>query len=256
MALKLKGRRARRRAAADAAMSLVEHLGELRRRLVISIAAVAATAVIGFAFYNQILDFLIRPYCQLPQPPRPPGPCSLLITDPLEGFATRLKVATWTGVFLASPVVLYQIWRFITPGLNPNEKRYAVPFVASSIALFSVGVVLARLTFPRALDFLVAVGGEDITALFSPSKYLRLIILMVVAFGVAFEFPVLLVFLELAGVLSSRRLASWRRGAVVVIFVVAAVITPSQDPYSLLAMAVPMYLFYEGSILIGRALKR
>jgi len=237
-------------------MSLIEHLGELRRRILISIVAVAAGGVLAFAFYNRIVDFLIGPYCALGQPPRPPGPCSLIITDPLEGFAARLKVATYGGLFLASPVVFYQLWRFITPGLNPNEKRYAIPFVGSSIALFSVGVFIAKLTFPKALEFLVGVGGPDVTAFFSPSKYLRLIILMVVAFGVAFEFPVLLVFLELAGVLTSRRLASWRRPAIVVIFVVAAVITPSQDPYSLLAMALPMCVFYEASIFIGRLLKR
>lgn len=237
-------------------MSVVEHLTELRRRLVICVLALGACAVVAFAAYNQILDFLIGPYCELPQPPRPPGPCSLFITDPLEGFASRLKVATWGGLFLASPVVMYQLWRFITPGLNPNEKRYAIPFVSASVVLFSLGVVLAKLTFPKALDFLVGVGGPDITAIFSPAKYLRLIILMTVAFGVAFEFPVLLVFLQLAGVLSSRRLASWRRPAVVTIVAVAAVITPSQDPYSLLAMAGPMYLFYEGSIMIGRLLHR
>lgn len=237
-------------------MSLVEHLGELRRRLVVSIAAIAVGAVVAFAFYNRILEFLIDPYCRLSQPPRPPGPCSLVVTDPLEGFATRLKVATYGGLFLASPVVLLQIWRFITPGLNPNEKRYAIPFVVSSISLFSLGALIAKVTFPKALEFLVAVGGPGLTAFFSPAKYLRLVILMVVAFGVAFEFPVLLVFLELAGVLTSRRLASWRRPAIVVIVVVAAVITPSQDPYSLLAMAGPMYVFYEGSILIGRLLKR
>ena len=237
-------------------MPLVEHLTELRKRLVVCLVAVAACAVVAFAFYNQILDFLIGPYCNLSQPPRPPGPCSLFITDPLEGFATRLKVATWGGLFLASPVVLYQFWRFVTPGLNPNEKRYAVPFVTASVLLFCLGMLLAKLTFPRALDFLVGVGGPDITAIFSPAKYLRLVILMTVAFGVAFEFPVLLVFLQLANVLTSRRLASWRRPAAVVIVAVAAVITPSQDPYSLLAMAGPMYLFYEGSIVVGRLLHR
>ncbi len=237
-------------------MPLVEHLTELRRRLVISLVAVAAGAVVAFGFYNQILDFLISPYCELPQPPRPPGPCTLFITDPLEGFATRLKVATWGGLFLASPVVLYQFWRFVTPGLNPNEKRYAVPFVTASIALFCAGAAIAKLTFPKALAFLVSVGGPNLDTIFSPAKYLRLIILVIVAFGVAFEFPVLLVFLQLAGVLTSRRLSSWRRPAVVVIFVVAAVITPSQDPYSLFAMAGPMYLFYELSILVGRLLHR
>ena len=235
-------------------MTVVEHLTELRNRLIIALLAVAAGAAVAFVLYNRILDLLLAPYCDLPR--RPPGPCTLFIQDPLEGFATRLRVATWTGLFLASPVVLFQLWRFVTPGLNPNEKRYAVPFVVASVTLFSLGGVLAMLTLPRALDFLVSVGGPNLETIFSPSKYLRLVILMMAAFGVAFEFPVLLVFVELAGVLSSRRLASWRREAVVVIFVVAAVITPSQDPYSLLFMAVPMYLFYEGSILIGRSLGR
>ena len=199
LARKLKERRSRRRSD-DGAMPLVEHLAELRRRLVVSLLALAVGAVVAFALYNRILDFLIGPYCELAQPPRPPGPCSLFISDPLEGFAARLKVATYVGLFLASPVVLYQLWRFVTPGLNPNEKRYAGPFVISSIALFCVGVLIAKLTFPRALDFLVGVGGPDITAIFSPSKYLRLILLMVVAIGVAFEFPVLLVFLQVVGV--------------------------------------------------------
>ena len=233
-------------------MSLVEHLTELRQRLIVCAVALAAGAVLAFVLYDWILDFLIDPYCDV----LPPGkPCTLFITDPLEGFATRLKVATWGGFLLASPVVLFQLWRFITPGLNPNEKRYAVPFVASSVSLFCLGTVLARLTFPKALDFLLAVGG-DFEPILSPAKYLRLVILVAVAFGVAFLFPVLLVFLQLAGVLSSRRLKSWRRAAVVAIFVVAAVITPSQDPYSLFAMAGPMYLFYEASIVIGRLLHK
>lgn len=234
-------------------MPVLEHLGELRRRILISLAAVAVGGVIGFVTYDAILEFLIDPYCKLDN--RPPGPCTLFITDPLEGFATRIKVASYAGLMLASPVVLFQLWRFVTPGLNPNEKRYAVPFVLSSVLLFAFGVLLAKITFPQALEFLVGVGG-DLEPIFSPAKYLRLILLMIVAFGVAFQFPVLLVFLQLAGVLSSRRLASWRRPAVIVIFAVAAVITPSQDPYSLLAMAGPMYLFYEASIVIGRVFKK
>ena len=234
-------------------MSIVEHLSELRRRLVISAVAVAVGAVIAFAFYDQILEFLKQPYCDTL---KEGVACKLFITDPLEGFATRLKVATWAGFLLASPVVLFQFWRFITPGLNPNEKRYAVPFVGSSVILFCLGAVLARLTFPKALDFLLAVGGEDLEAILSPSKYLRLVMLVGLAFGVAFLFPVVLVFLQLANVLTSRRLASWRRQALVGIFVIAAVITPSQDPYSLFAMAGPMYIFYEASIIIGKILKK
>lgn len=234
-------------------MTVVEHLTELRYRIVVSLLAVGVGAVVAFALYNRILDVLLDPYCEI----LPPGRrCTLVIRDPLEGFATRLRVAGWGGLFLASPVVLWQLWRFVTPGLEPREKRYAVPFVLSSMALFGLGGVLAMATFPRALDFLVSVGGSDIDTLFSPAPYLRLVILMIVAFGLAFEFPVVLVFLELAGVVTSRQLASWRRTAVVVVFVAAAVITPSQDPWSLLAMALPMVVFYEGAILVGKLLKK
>lgn len=234
-------------------MSLVDHLTELRRRLVVSAVAIVVGAIVAFVFYDHIIEFLKKPYCDT----LPPGEvCKLYITDPLEGFATRLKVATWAGFLLSSPVVLFQFWRFITPGLNPNEKRYAVPFVGSSVVLFCLGALMARLTFPKALDFLLTVGGEDFEAILSPSKYLRLVMLVALAFGVAFLFPVVLVFLQLAGVLSSRKLTSWRRQALVAIFVIAAVITPSQDPYSLFAMAGPMYIFYEASILIGKALKK
>ena len=126
----------------------------------------------------------------------------------------------------------------------------------SSILLFGLGAAVAILTFPKALQFLIYVGGTSLVTIFTPTSYLRLIILMILAFGVAFEFPILLVFLELAGVLSSRRLAGWRRPAIVIIVAFAAVITPSQDPISLFAMAIPMYIFYEASILIGKLLKR
>jgi sec-independent protein translocase protein TatC len=231
-------------------MPLLSHLAELRRRLIISVMAVAVGFTVGFIAYNHILNVLISPYREVT------GKSQFVFFDPLEGFATRLKVSAFAGGFLASPVVLWQLWRFITPALHPKEKRYAIPFIVSSVFLFVLGAVVAMITFKPALRFLVGVGGGDLTPLFSASKYLTLILLMIVAFGVAFEFPIVLVFLELAGVLTSRQLRRWRRPAIVVIVTVAAVITPSQDPYSLFAMAVPMYIFYEASILIGRAMKR
>ena len=231
-------------------MPLVEHLSELRRRLIISVLALVGGAIVGFIFYDRILDILIRPYTEVT------GKTEFVFFDPLEAFATRLKVAAWSGAFLASPVVLWQLWRFITPGLHKNEKRYAIPFIIASILLFALGAFVALYTFETALRFLIGVGGENLTPLFSASKFLSLIILMIIAFGIAFEFPVLLVSLELAGVITSKTLRRWRRPAIVVIVAVAAVITPSQDPYSLFAMVAPMYLFYEGAILIGRLLKK
>jgi sec-independent protein translocase protein TatC len=234
-------------------MTVVEHLSELRKRLMIAIGAILVGAVVGFIFYTPILDFLKHPYCQT----LPKGrACSLFVQDPLEGFAIRLKVAGYAGLFLAFPVVLWQLWRFITPGLHKKEKRYAVPFIVASMVLFMSGVALAYLTFSKALQFLQSVGGPSFQEIYSPGKYLRLVLLMFLAFGLAFEFPVLLVFLELAGVLSAAQLRKWRRGAAIVILIVAAVITPSQDPWTLMAMAVPMYIFYEASILIGRLLKK
>jgi sec-independent protein translocase protein TatC len=231
-------------------MSLIEHLTELRRRLIVSAIAVAVGAIVCFILYNFILNFLIGPYEHVT------GKHELQVLDPLEAFATRLKIATFGGIFIASPVVLWELWRFITPGLHPKEKRYAVPFIIASILLFLFGVFVAMQTFDPALRFLTGVGGSDLNPNFTASKYLSFILLMFVAFGIAFEFPIVLVALELAGVLTSQRLRKWRRPAIVVIVFIAAVITPSQDPYSLFFMSVPMYLFYEGSILIGRLLKK
>src|SRR3954451_13801676 len=239
-------------------MSLGDHLAELRRRLIVSVVAIAVGATVAFLFYNHVLNFLVQPYCkaQAHRNITSPAGCNLVISDPLEGFTTRLKVSGYLGLFLASPVVLFQLWRFITPGLHRREKKYAIPFVGSSVLLFALGGLVAILTFPKALDFLIGVSGKNVTTFFTPSKYIGLYVLVVAAFGLAFEFPIVLVFLELAGVLPSRKLRDWRRPAVVVIFIVAAVITPSQDPYSLFAMAVPMYIFYELSIIIGRLLKK
>jgi sec-independent protein translocase protein TatC len=239
-------------------MTLVEHLTELRRRIVICAIAIAVGAIVGFLLYNRILRLLAEPYAQVTKGRKGCGAdgCDLVATDPLAPFILRLKVSTYSGLIIALPVVLWQLWRFITPGLNPKEKRYAIPFILSSIVLFAMGGAVAWLTFPKALDFLIKIGGGDITPFFTADKYVTFISLMILAFGLSFEFPVVLVFLMLARVLKTSTLRRYRRHAIVGITAFAAVITPSQDPYSLFFMAAPMYLFYEGSILIGRMLKR
>jgi sec-independent protein translocase protein TatC len=244
--------------ASDGRMTLVEHLTELRRRLVISIIAIALGAIVGFVLYDHILHVLAHPYSEVTKHRKgcPTGGCRLIATQPLEPFLVRLKVSTYSGLIIALPIVLWQVWRFITPGLNAKEKKYAIPFVLSSIVLFLMGGAVAWLTFPKALNFLVSIGGGDISTFFTADKYLTFISLMILAFGLSFEFPVVLVFLMIARVLKTSTLRRYRRHAVVGIFAFAAIITPSQDPYSLFFMAVPMCLFYEGSIFIGRMLKR
>ena len=248
MALSLK--RKADRPAPDA-MTLNEHLGELRRRVMISVAAFLVGATVAFVAYNWILALLKHPYCQVA-----PSHCGFYVTGPLDGLALRIKIAAYGGIFLASPVWLFELWRFITPGLNPKEKKYAVPFIVATIGLFTLGATVAFLIFPHALSWLDSIGGPSLNQILDPNKYLSLIILLMVAFGVTFEFPVLLVSLELAGVLTPRQLASWRRWAIIGIVVLAGVITPSSDPFSMLAMAVPLYVFYELSIVIGRIVRR
>ena len=229
------------------AMTLTEHLGELRRRLIASLVAFVAALVVAYLLYPHILHFFEHPYCQIR-----PGHCGLYVTGPLDAFGIRLDIAGYGGLVLASPVLLYQLWRFVTPGLKANEKRYAVPFVVATLTLFCFGAFVAWLTFPHALGFLHAVGGPGIKDIFSPTSYLGLILALMAIFGLTFEFPVVLVALELANVLTPAKLRKWRRPAIVVMVIVAAVVTPSSDPFSMLALAIPMLLFYEGSILLGR----
>ena len=236
----------------DGRMTVVEHLAELRRRIVISLVAVTLGATVCYIFAPSIIRFFLQYYKDATNGQRN----SFIFTGPLDAFVTRIKVATYGGLVLASPVWLWELWRFITPGLDRREKRYAIPFIVSSILLFALGGFVAFVTLPEALSFLLNAGGSELKPLLTADKYLSLVSLMVVAFGIAFEFPVLLMFLLLARVITTRQLRKWRRWAIVIIVTFAAVITPSQDPYSLFFMAVPMYIFYEMSILIGRALKR
>jgi sec-independent protein translocase protein TatC len=185
-----------------------------------------------------------------------PHHCGFYITGPLDGLALRVKIAAYGGLVLASPVLLWELWRFITPGLNPKEKKYAIPFIVASIALFLLGSLVAFVTFPHALGWLDSIGGPSLTEILDPTKYLSLIVLLMTVFGLTFEFPVLLVSLELAGVLTPKQLSSFRRWAIVLIVVVAGVVTPSSDPFSMMALAIPLYLFYELSIVVGKLVRR
>jgi sec-independent protein translocase protein TatC len=233
-------------------MTLVEHLTELRSRVLKAALAIAVGAVFGFLLYSRVLDILVDPYCEVKRDVDPEATCRLVVTDPLESFSIRLKLSAYLGFLFASPVVLWQLWRFITPGLYPKERRYAVPFVLSSVVLFAAGAALAIWTFPKTLEFLAAFGGEELELLYTPTKYLGLVIMMMLVFGLGFEFPVILTFLQIARILHWRSLAGFRRYAVVAIFVAGAVITPSGDPITLLALGIPIVLLYEVSILLGR----
>jgi sec-independent protein translocase protein TatC len=239
----------------DDTMTLTEHLAELRTRIIRSLLAVVVGVIVLLASYDQVLAFMKRPYDQLCEQ-KPNLNCELSFLGPLEGFTTRLTICTYGGIILAMPVIMWQIWRFVVPALHAKEKRYAIPFILSSVLLFLLGGFVAYFTLTPALDFLISWAGADVKANFQVSKYVSLFGLMIAAFGVTFLFPVLLVFLQLVGVLSPQTLLKQWRYATLIIFVIAAVITPSGDPYSMMALAVPMMLFYLISVVIGLLFQR
>ena len=230
------------------AMTLTEHLGELRKRLIVSLIAFVLGAIVVYIFYPHLLHLLEEPYCQATRHKN----CGLYVTTPLQGFGIRLNVTGYGGIVIASPVLIYQIWRFVTPGLKANEKKYAVPFALATVTLFGFGAFIAWITLPHALGFLGAVAGQGVTRIYSVQSYLSLVLALMAIFGLTFQFPVVLIGLEIAGVLTPAKLSKFRRPAIVIIVIVAAVVTPSSDPFSMLALAVPMLVFYELSILIGR----
>jgi sec-independent protein translocase protein TatC len=239
------------RASPEHGMTLVEHLTELRTRVIICAVAVALGVIAGFVLYPQIFDVLIRPYKDIADNHPTIGDGRLLQTDPLEGFSIRMRTSLYAGIAFAMPVLLWQIWRFVSPGLYANEKRYAVPFVVSALLLFVLGATLAYFTLPRAFDFLINIGGEGFVTGYTAGKYFKLVTYMMLAFGVGFEFPIVLIFFQMAGIVETDTLRRARRFAIVGICILVAVITPSGDPISMLMLSVPMVFFYEIAILVG-----
>lgn len=243
--------RRRSPASPDGRMTVVEHLEELRDRIVRSFLAFLAGSVVAYIFYSTLLDLLVAP---LDEGGRIGGVTveGLNVGGITTAFLVRLKVSIFFGLVFALPVILWQIWRFIVPGLQQRERRFGIWFVVGSLGLFLLGAAVAFLVMPKAIGFLLAFARAPLKPLIFVDQYISFVSFMVIGFGLAFEFPLLLIMLAGLGVLSSRRLAGWRRQAAFGAFVVAAVATPSQDPYSMTLMAVPLYLLYEASLLVIR----
>jgi sec-independent protein translocase protein TatC len=257
--------RARRRARTvdDSRMSLVEHLIELRSRITKAcLAIVAASVAIALLAYDQVFHIIRRPYCQIPQKYRPVlstealqgthDSCAFVATGPTDQFGFRVKVAVFGGLIIAAPIWVYQLWAFIAPGLHRREKRWTYVFVGISSALFATGAVLAYFLLGKALELLLSVGGRHIVTLLDVNKYVSFALSLVLVFGLGFEFPLAMAILNLTGVVSTARLTSWRRVVYFVMTAFAAVAVPTPDPFTMLALAIPLCLLYEVTILVGR----
>jgi sec-independent protein translocase protein TatC len=220
-------------------MSLVDHLGELRDRLFRSILAVVAGSVVGFYFSVPIRDFLLQPL--------PGGTVQVLGVG--DGFAIQLRIAIIAGVILAMPVLLFQIWRFVAPGLTPSERRTVRPWVPLALVFFALGVGIAYLVLPYAVSFLLSFTDDRLVANTAAGPYFDFVTTMFLAFGLVMEFPILLVGLSRVGIVTSDRLRQVRRYVILGIAIFSAVATPGGDLVSPFVLGGTMYLLYELTVL-------
>lgn len=229
-------------------MSLTEHLVELRKRLTRSLIALG----IGFAgcyyYKDLIFDIVTRPLTQVL-----PKNSYLIYTGLTEAFFTYMKVAFFASLIITSPFILYQIWKFIAPGLLPKEKKYVVPFVISSSFLFITGVLFGYfIALPPAFEFFVSFNNQYLQAMLSFKDYLSLFVTFLLGFGLSFELPIFIFFLTKLGIVNAEKLSRQRKYAVLAIFVVAAILTPSPDALSQILMAIPLMFLYEVSIFVSK----
>ena len=246
----------RRRRSRDATMTVIEHLEEVRKRVLISLVEIGLAATVVFVLYRPILELPVDLYNGALRALGLPEREGLVFLSPAESFLTFLKVGCFAGLLIALPVVLYQLWRFISPRLTRRERSLALPFVLISVLLFAGGTAFAFMILPRALAFLFSFGGENLQPFLTADRYLSFLIFLILAFGLSFEFPLVLIFLSGARLITTQQMRAWRPYVYFGTAVFAAVITPTGDPYTMLLMWIPLNILYEAAILIARLFKR
>ncbi len=244
-----------RRANPDARMPLLDHIRELRNRVIKIAIAITVGSAIGWLLYKPIFAFIEAPFCRLPAAIRHiPGAtgdrsCSqqLYVTGIFDALFLKLQISIAAGAILAAPIWLYQLWAFIAPGLYRRERRWAYYFVGAALPLFAVGGTIAYFAMTKGLRFLLAMVPAGVTPLITINTYISYAGAMLLIFGIAFELPLVFVLLNMAGILTHQRFRKWRRMIIFLIFAFAAVFTPSPDPISMLLLAVPCVVLVEAS---------
>lgn len=230
-------------------MSLLEHLEELRRRLIHAALYLIAGFAAAWGFHVKIYQLMQAPITYALQ--KHNLPTQLIIHNPVDGFNMYLKISLMAGCIIASPFILYQVWLFISPGLYQNEKRFVVPFMAATVTLFLAGAYFGyRWVFPESLDFLFGFSRQ-FRPLIEVNEYTNLFLTVILGLGAAFELPILVFFLSLFGIVSPRFLWKNMRFAVLIIFIFAAIITPTPDPLTMCVFATPLLALYLISIAVS-----
>lgn len=232
-------------------MTLVEHLRELRSRLGKSLLAIAVGAVVGWLAYEQIITFILGPFNDVIAEAQAQGrDVKPILSGVTDAFTLQLQVAAMAGVVIAMPVWLYQLWRFVTPGLHRHERRWAYVFVAAAAPLFLLGMAMAYLFLPQALRVLLGFTPENVGNYVPLKDYISFVLRMMLVFGLGFLAPVLVVVLNLVGILSARRFASWWRYVIMATLLFAAVATPTGDPITMSVFAAPILLLLSVAFVI------
>ena len=238
-------------------MTILEHLEELRRVLLVSLVAWLVCTVVAFIFHGALFAFLLHPLTTVLSRTSNHITSTAIFTSPTEGLTIPMKISAIAGAVGALPVVLWQVWSFVAPGLRPIERRFVAPFLASALLLFAAGCAFAYFVMPIGLNFLATFLGSSAVYLPDINSYLSFLLLLIVAFGVTFELPVVVILLGLLGIVSSRRLRQTRKGIWVAIIAAALLVTPGADPYTPTALFIPLILLFEASVLVlDRVFKR
>ena len=240
----------------DGRMALVDHLRELRARLLRSVLAVVVAVVVAFFFYHQLFNLILHPYNEARVMLRKEVVSKPVINGVGGPLMLQLKICGLAGIIASAPYWIFQIWGFIVPGLHRNEKHWTKVFAAAAGPLFFVGVAVGYYVLPKGLQVLISFTPADLTNLVEFGDYFSFVTRMLLVFGIAFEIPLFVVLLNLAGVVSGRALAKHRPWIIVGTFVFAAVATPSTDPFSMLMLAIPMSVLFIVSEIVARIVDR
>ena len=232
----------------EATMSLLEHLEELRRRLIIIIAVIVVAAIAGFLLSKPAIDIL--------RAPLPSAYEKLYFLSVGGAFAAQLKVGVFLGIAIAMPVILFEVWRFITPGLTTRERRIVWPLLLAALLLFALGMLVGYIIIPFALTFLLSFAEPGLQPLLTINEYLGFVTTMMLAFGLVMEFPIVLLALARVGILSYSKVARQRRFVILGIVIFAVVVTPGGDPFSPSILSAVMYLLFEASLFVMRFVRR